>query len=62
MKNPNKSIALVITYACIIILLVIMTVCIACIIVLRTMPDSIGAYYVRDLIEITQGRLGIGGS
>ena len=37
------------------ILIIILVVVGSCIIVLKTMPDSIGAYYLRDLIEYFSG-------
>jgi len=35
---------------------------VACIIILKFMPDSIGAYYIQDFIELIQNQLGIGGA
>ena len=58
--NKKKNAASVVAVTFITILIVILTVVVACIVVLKTMPDSIGAFYLRDLIEIVQERFGIG--
>ena len=60
MYNNKKNAASVVAVTFISILIVILTVVAVCIFVLKTMPDSIGAFYLRDLIEIVQERFGIG--
>ena len=42
------------------ILIVVLVLFVTCVIILRFMPGSIGAFYIQDLIEFVQGRLGRG--
>ena len=44
------------------ILIIILVIVISCIIVLKLMPDSIGAYYIQDFIALVQGKLAGGGA
>jgi len=63
-KEPKKqsdakrtALSIVIT-----ILIVILVIVVACIVILKFMPDSIGAYYIQDVIELIQDKMGIGRS
>ena len=42
------------------VLMGILALLVACILALKFMPDSIVAYYIRDIIENIQERLGLG--
>lgn len=43
------------------VLIIIFVVVVCCILILKLMPDSIGAYYISDVIESIQVRLGLAG-
>ena len=57
-STNTKRIILGIIIALVVTVLVVVAACIA---LLKLMPDSIGAYYIRDLIESSHGRFLISG-
>ena len=48
--------------ALILILTIILVIVISCILVLKLAPNSIGAYYIQDIVALIQQKLGIGGA